>query len=381
MGKPRLPELGDLFAGKYRVERELRRPDAATAVFEAIDVALVRPVALKIMLGIDDDVMARFVRDAKVMAALESDHVVRVYEVGTSPEGAPFMAMELLSGKTLADELGARGMLPLREACDIVLEACEALSEAHKRGIAHRHLDVAHLFLAARDDGDYATKVLELGTPSSAQEAMKPADARTDVRALAKVLAELLVGEPLEPPATPLRVRVPNAPSGIEALLLRAAAGERSKRFPSTVDFAKELVPFAGERGKVAAARLVEAMSRPSLSDIAVSIKTPPPTPVPRSVRSSTRPSAFRPSSRPPGTTTKPPKFEESTKGGNPGVWLFVVACAGLVLVAVGVGGVFAGKALRDEPAPTAAVSVPNPLVPSTLRPDAGPAARPPVAP
>src|SRR5687768_6346617 len=152
-GKGGTVEPGDLVAGKYRVEHVIGK-GAMGLVLAAQDVKLGKRVALKCLLPHawgNAAAVARFEREARASVALESEHVCRVLDVGRMPDGAPFIAMELLDGMDLAQELHRRGgRLPVAEAVGYVVEACDAIAEAHARGIIHRDLKPANLFLAKR---------------------------------------------------------------------------------------------------------------------------------------------------------------------------------------------------------------------------------------
>ena len=77
------------------------------------------------------EAVARFAREARAAVKIKSEHVARVIDVGTLETGAPYMVMEYLQGRDLSQLLSARGRLPVEEAVEYVLQACEALAEAH----------------------------------------------------------------------------------------------------------------------------------------------------------------------------------------------------------------------------------------------------------
>ena len=89
----------------------------------------------------------RFLREARAAVAIQSEHVARVLDVGMLDDGSPYMVMEYLTGSDLGDVLTQRGPLPIAEAVDYVLQACEAVAEAHALGIIHRDLKPANLFV------------------------------------------------------------------------------------------------------------------------------------------------------------------------------------------------------------------------------------------
>ena len=165
-GKPTAPPReGDVIAGKYRVERILGAGGMGVVV-AAHHLVLDERVALKFLLpyaSVNRDSVARFVREARAAAKIKNDHVARVSDVGELPNGSPYMVMEYLEGIDLAGWLARSGPLPIPEAVDFVLQACEALAEAHTLGIVHRDLKPANLFCIQRADGQFWIKVLDFG--------------------------------------------------------------------------------------------------------------------------------------------------------------------------------------------------------------------------
>src|SRR5439155_18028873 len=96
-------------------------------------------------------------------AKIRGEHICRVLDFGQSPAGLPFMVMEFLEGEDLSQLLERRGALPVEEAVDYVLQALEAIAQAHKHGMVHRDLKPANLYLATTDDGKQIVKVLDFG--------------------------------------------------------------------------------------------------------------------------------------------------------------------------------------------------------------------------
>jgi eukaryotic-like serine/threonine-protein kinase len=135
-------------------------------VLEAEHLRLRQPIAIKFlnpnMLGVHE-IVQRFDREARAAATLRSRHVVRVTDVEQTPEGVPYMVMELLDGFDLETARETRGRLPYSEAVDYVLQACGALAEAHDAGIVHRDLKPGNLFLAREDADRVIVKVLDFG--------------------------------------------------------------------------------------------------------------------------------------------------------------------------------------------------------------------------
>src|SRR5262249_14344305 len=112
--------------------------------------------------------MQRFLREARAVAQLRTEHVCRVHDVGRLDGGAPFIVMEVLVGEDLAELVKRRGPLPPAEAAQDGLQACQAMAEAHSRGIVHRDLKPQNLFLTERADGSPLVKVLDFGVAKAA---------------------------------------------------------------------------------------------------------------------------------------------------------------------------------------------------------------------
>src|SRR6202030_3216457 len=92
------------------------------------------------------EALARFKREARALVAVQSENVVRVFDYGTLPDASPYLVMEYLTGRDLQEELRLRDRLPLEEAAEIVLQACEGLAAAHALEIVHRDVKPANLF-------------------------------------------------------------------------------------------------------------------------------------------------------------------------------------------------------------------------------------------
>jgi len=281
---------GDYIAGKYRVER-LLGSGGMGVVFSAFHLQLHERVALKFLrsdVTREGEAVTRFVREARAAVRIRNDHVVRVMDVGTLDDGAPYLVMEHLEGRDLAAELALRGRFALTDVVDLLLQACEALAEAHSLGIVHRDLKPANLFLTQRANGSLWLKVMDFGiskVPLGVQEPamththamlgsptyMSPeqlrsprdVDARSDLWALGAVLFQLLSGEPPfkgqtlsdlciniatqdSPKLSALR---PDLPREFDAVLDRCMAKEREQRFSNVAELALALAPFASRQG------------------------------------------------------------------------------------------------------------------------------------
>src|SRR3954470_13666053 len=156
---------GEILAGKYRVERVLGVGGMGVVV-AATHLQLDERVAIKFLVPdalSSDEAVARFAREARAAVKIKSEHVARVIDVGTLDNGAPYMVMEYLEGGDLSRVLQAQGPLPVEDAVEYVLQACEAIAHAHVLGIVHRDLKPANLFLTKRNDGSQSVKVLDFG--------------------------------------------------------------------------------------------------------------------------------------------------------------------------------------------------------------------------
>ena len=150
-GDEHLPKPGEVLNGKYKIEKIIGKGGMG-AVLSAQHELLGERIAIKFLLGEiaqNPEAVARFNNEAKNAFKIQSDHVCRIMDVGTE-RGMPFMVMEFLNGEDLSQILEKRGAFPVEEAVDYVLQALEAIAQAHAFGIVHRDLKPANLFLHKR---------------------------------------------------------------------------------------------------------------------------------------------------------------------------------------------------------------------------------------
>ena len=210
---------GTILLGKYRID-ELIGAGGMGSVVRASHLYLQEPVAIKILLPQmveSEQTVQRFLREAQAAVKLKSEHSARVMDVGTTPDGAPFMVMEYLEGNDLNQILRHHGPQLPPVACDLMLQACTGIAEAHALGIIHRDIKPSNFFITRRPDGSMLLKILDfgisktpvgysdltgtqtvIGTPSyMAPEQMKSgraADPRSDIWSIGVVMYQLLTG-------------------------------------------------------------------------------------------------------------------------------------------------------------------------------------------
>src|SRR4051812_12857796 len=155
--------VGDVVADKYLVERLLGKGGMAV-VYVARHLQRAERVAVKVApaLSLESEALVgRFLREGRTAARLESEYVARVHDVGRLPDGVPFLVMEYLDGRNLEVVIAEDGVLSPVVAVKYVLQACEALAEAHAMGIFHRDLKPTNLILVPKSDGTTAIKIID----------------------------------------------------------------------------------------------------------------------------------------------------------------------------------------------------------------------------
>jgi serine/threonine protein kinase len=289
-------EIGHVFLGKYRVE-EILGVGGMGVVTKCLHMQLGELVAIKMLRKdvLDDrDAVERFMREAQAAARLRSEYVARVIDVGRFEGNVPYMIMEFLDGHDLGELIEERGCLPVPWAAEMMLQAAEALAEAHSIGIVHRDVKPSNLFVTWRPDGSALVKVLDfgiarapigtdlkltqtqslLGTPAyMSPEQMRSArmvDARSDIWSLGTVMYELIEGrrpfeaESFSEMCVKVAVDAPqpmhNAPPALQQVVMRCLAKAPEQRFANMAELGNALRPFM--RDPNAGGLMVERMQR-----------------------------------------------------------------------------------------------------------------------
>ena len=156
---------GEILLGKYRVEGVIGIGGMGR-VLKASHLYLQQPVAIKILLptmAADPSTVTRFLREAQATVRLRSEHIVQVMDVGVMPDDMPFMVMEFLEGFDLNQILRHHGPQLAQPVVDLIVQACEGISEAHALGIVHRDIKPSNFFITRRPDGSNLLKILDFG--------------------------------------------------------------------------------------------------------------------------------------------------------------------------------------------------------------------------
>ena len=283
------PLLGQNLAGKYRIERLISHGGMGS-VYQGKHVLMDKRVAIKVLrtsLAVDNDVVARFSREAKAASRISHPNAVTVTDFGEDENGVVFLVMEYLDGRTLKNIIKSEGPMALSRVVEIVRQVAAALDAAHQQGVVHRDLKSDNIMLSKTNGDDWA-KVLDFGiakiqepygvrdiditapnlvigtpqymSPEQCSQSSK-IDARSDVYSLGVIVYEMLAGrvpftgesstvimmkQVQDAPRSILDAR-PELPASIENVIAKALAKQPSDRFQTAGDLAQALATAAAE--------------------------------------------------------------------------------------------------------------------------------------
>jgi eukaryotic-like serine/threonine-protein kinase len=273
---------GQIIGDRWKLLREIGRGGMGV-VYEAQNTSIGKRVAIKFIeaeMASDAEVVLRFRREAQAASAIESAHIVHIFDTGTTEQGQPYMVMELLRGESLGDRLRRLERLSPVEAVHIVGQTLRGLMRAHEAGVIHRDLKPDNIFLDDHDDDPLFAKVLDFGiskfsnqgadvgkrtltrkgvvlgtpfymSPEQAQ-AESDIDCRTDLFSVGAILYECLLGSPPHGKtksyeATIVAICTKDAPrvdeiddsipEGLADVVCKALCREREGRFQTAEEF------------------------------------------------------------------------------------------------------------------------------------------------
>jgi len=303
------PLVGTVVSDRYRIVRKVGEGGMG-AVYQAEHAVIGKRVALKVLfadLTRRNELVARFLQEAKSASRIGHENVIDISDFGQTPEGLVYIAMEFLEGQDLGRTLRTDRTMTWSRAQPILMQIAKALQAAHGKGIIHRDMKPENIFLVQREGRPDFVKVLDFGiakvvtsdesdgprltqtgvifgTPeymSPEQAQGHPPDHRVDVYAVGCIMYQMLTGavpfhaesfmgiltKHLLEPVVPPRQRRPDLeiPADVEAVCLRAMEKDRDKRFPDMEAFHRALSAARGDSSAAASASLkYPALAQPS---------------------------------------------------------------------------------------------------------------------
>ncbi|MBI2894837.1 MAG: serine/threonine protein kinase [Deltaproteobacteria bacterium] len=387
---------GTVLEGKYRLVEPIGQGGMGS-VWRAEHVKLALGVAIKFIHAIDEPVaVARFLREARIAAQVRHRHVVSMTDFGSTPDGAPYLVMELLDGENLSVRMAREPRMPVLPLFELVAGALSGLEAVHAAGIVHRDVKPANVFLVREVDG-VVPKIVDFGTSRATAEARaasetitatgmlvgtpyymseeqargwKDVDARTDLYSMGVILYEALTGRvPFDADTlhelmrqivtakpVPLSKHRPDLPAEVVAVVEKAMARDRKARYQTARELRHALLVAMGVASSdwipptlVRQTPVQPAMAAPEISMAATApvdrLSSAPTVESDRVLVDASREPLSRPR------------------------WPVVAAAVAVVLAC---GGAGLALALRDRgPAPSSMAMALAPPVPSPVRPPA----------
>jgi serine/threonine-protein kinase len=292
------PMLGTVLLEQFRVEERIGVGGMGT-VYRAHQTTIDRDVAIKVLraeLARDDQAVARFEREARLCTALDHPNLVRVFLSGRLPDGRLYIVMELLKGRSLADELEQHGPPSLERAVIMIMKLCAGLGAVHAAGIVHRDIKPENVYLVQRGKDPDFVKLVDFGVarvlegdglgPTTTQSGrvfgtatyISPeaatgddTDHRSDIYSLGVLSYQLLTGElPFEgstagavlmqhvhnePPLLQTKGRGAKVPDEVAGVVMRALSKDPQARQQTVAELLDSLAEAAGNAGLLADAR------------------------------------------------------------------------------------------------------------------------------
>jgi serine/threonine protein kinase len=275
--------------GKYKLARVIGKGGMGV-VYEAQNTAIGKRVAIKLVLADlakNKDAVLRFQREAQAASAVESAHIVDIFDAGVSDDGVPYIVMELLRGEDLGHRIKRLGRLELGDALNVTMQILRGLGRAHTAGIVHRDLKPDNIFLVDRDDDSTFVKILDFGISKVARPGETPVqtltkegtvlgtpfymapeqaqgfadiDGRADLWSVGAIVYECLTGRAphtgssyeqvivniCTKDADDVRMHNPAVPEPVARAIAKALARERPDRYAKAREFLDALVTASG---------------------------------------------------------------------------------------------------------------------------------------
>jgi serine/threonine-protein kinase len=351
MARQQDPFIGrDVLNGQFQILQKIGSGGMGS-VYKALQPAMNRMVAIKILhpkLASRKDLVSRFRREARAMSHLTHPNTVKVYLYGELEDGSLYIVMEYLEGKNLNQTVRAEGPMTIERGLPILIQACNALDEAHRAGIIHRDLKPENIFVTSQGGMKDFAKVLDFGLAKVTEREMRPGSIiltqegmvfgtpefmspeqaqgksltpGSDIYSLAVILYEVLTGKlpfdaknPMEyiqlhvtTKPKPINERVPGRtfPPLLWTVLSKALEKRSEDRYESAAEFAHALQAVLA--GATEVPPFQDAAPRPALQQGNVptplaqaAVAAPPSVAIPASARSSPLPRQAAASTRPP---------------------------------------------------------------------------------
>ena len=414
------PLLGTVLLEQFRIDEQIGTGGMGT-VYRAHQTTVGRDFAIKVLraeLARDDHAVLRFEREARLATSLDHPNLVRVFLSGRLSDGRLYIVMELLQGRSLAEELETRGPLDLERALIIIMKLCAGLGAVHAAGIVHRDIKPENVYLTRKGGDDDFVKLVDFGIaraleadgfgPTTTQTGrvfgtatyISPeaaggddTDHRSDIYSLGVLAYQLLTGElPFEgstaaavlmqhvhkePPSLATKGRGAEVPEEVARVVMRALSKDPDARQQTLAEFLDSLAEAAGNAGMLNDARTLllgtvwgGELSAPGsyLSELlgaSVPSSLPPAladTRVGPQTRDPEEEALLSSAPKPFGTTSHELAAVPGEKKRSPAWWWALLGSLLLVLVGVVAGMLWDDRVPEAPPAPS--LSEPMPTMP-----------------